>query len=125
MKAKLKKLLMIAVAMMTMGCLVAGNVVMATPIDDGIERAQKSTGMKKSDTKDADSVVKTVISTLIWAVGILATIMIIIGGIMYTTSAGDPGKIKRAKDTIMYGIVGLVIAVLAYVIVNFVLRTVL
>ena len=47
--------------------------------------------------------------------------MIIIGGLYYVTSQGDPGKVKRGKDTILYGIVGLVIAFLAIAIVNFVL----
>ena len=47
--------------------------------------------------------------------------MIIIGGIQYSTSAGDSGKVKKAKDTILYGIIGLVIALLAFAIVNFVL----
>ena len=51
--------------------------------------------------------------------------MIIYGGVLYTTSAGDPGKVKKAKDTILYGIIGLVIAVLAFAIVNFILGAVL
>ena len=47
--------------------------------------------------------------------------MIILGGISYATSQGDPGKVKKGKDTILYGIIGLVVALLAYAIVNFVL----
>ena len=50
--------------------------------------------------------------------------MIIYGGIIYTTSGGDPGKVKKGKDTIIYGIVGLIIAILAFVIVNFVINVV-
>ena len=56
--------------------------------------------------------------------GLLAVIVIIYGGFMYTTSAGDASKIKKAKDTIMYGVVGLVIALLAYAIVNFVVSSI-
>jgi hypothetical protein len=48
--------------------------------------------------------------------------MIIVGGIRYVTSAGDSSKVKAAKDTIMYSVVGLAIAILAYAIVNFVIR---
>ena len=65
-------------------------------------------------------VVQDVIDILFWAIGIIAVIMIIVGGIMYATSMGDPGKAKKAKDAIMYGIVGLVIALLAFAIVRFV-----
>jgi hypothetical protein len=50
--------------------------------------------------------------------------MIIVGGIRYTTSNGDSGRIKAAKDTITYAVVGLVVAILAYAIVNFVIKNV-
>lgn len=125
MKEKLKKGLMIVAAVLTMGMLTAGNVIAADPIKGGWNDAKKSTGIGSSSTKDADDVVQTIITVLIWAVGILSTIMIIVGGIFYVTSAGDPGKIKKAKDTIMYGIIGLVIAVLAFAIVNFVVNSIL
>ena len=50
--------------------------------------------------------------------------MIIIGGINYALSQGDPGKVKKAKDTILYGIIGLVVALLAFAIVQFVLSAI-
>ena len=75
--------------------------------------------------RDVNTIVRTIIQVVIYIVGLLAVVMIIIGGILYSTSAGDPGKVKKAKDTIMYGIIGLVIAVLAFAIVNFILGAVL
>ena len=75
--------------------------------------------------RDVNTIVRTIIQVVIYVVGLLAVVMIIIGGILYSTSAGDPGKVKKAKDTIMYGIIGLVIAVLAFAIVNFILGAVL
>jgi hypothetical protein len=75
--------------------------------------------------RDVNTIVRTIINVIVYIVGLLAVIMIIYGGILYTTSAGDPGKVKKAKDTILYGIVGLVIAVLAFAIVNFILGAVL
>jgi hypothetical protein len=47
--------------------------------------------------------------------------MIVIGGIKYTTSNGDSSAITSAKNTILYSVVGLVVAILAFAIVNFVL----
>ena len=41
------------------------------------------------------------------------------------TSSGDAGKVKKAKDTILYGIIGLVVCVLAFAIVNFVISNIL
>ena len=61
------------------------------------------------------------ISLILNAVYVVAVIMIIIGGVNYATSQGDPTKIKKAKDTILYGIVGLVIVLMAFAITAFVL----
>ena len=70
---------------------------------------------------DLDTVIKAIINTVIFAVGIVAVVMVILGGVQYSTSQGDTQKVKKAKDTIMYGIIGLVVAILAFAIVNFVL----
>ncbi len=69
-----------------------------------------------------DSTVKLVVSILSFIVGLAAVIMIIVGGFKYITSSGDSSNISSAKSTILYAIVGLVIAVLAQVIVRFVLN---
>ena len=61
-----------------------------------------------------------IINTIIFLVGAVAVIMIVIGGLRYTLSGGDSGSINNAKNTILYAIVGIVIAVSAYAIVNFV-----
>ena len=66
------------------------------------------------------SMAKKIVNIMLTILGILAVIMIIFGGIRYTTSAGDASRVKAAKDTIMYSVVGLVVAILAYAIVNFV-----
>ncbi len=76
-------------------------------------------GAAKQD--DAQDIIKNVINTILVVLGMIAVIMIIIGGIRYTTSNGDPSSIKGAKDTILYAVVGLVIAILSFAIVNFVL----
>ena len=67
--------------------------------------------------------VSTIINVIIGVVGIVSVIFIVIGGLSYVTSAGDPGKTKKAKDTILYAIIGLIVAVLAFAIVNFVLAS--
>ncbi len=66
----------------------------------------------------------TIINVVIGLIGFAAVVMIIVGGLNYTTSNGDAQKVKKAKDTILYGIIGLVVALLAYAIVNFVLKNV-
>ena len=78
-----------------------------------------------SNENDLMGTVNTIINVVIGVIGFVAVVVIILGGVQYTTSAGDPGKVKKAKDTILYGIVGLVVALLAFAIVNFVLTSVL
>lgn len=68
------------------------------------------------------NIISTILNFILAIVGVIAVFMIIFGGIQYSTSAGDSGKVKKAKDTILYGIIGLVIALLAAAIVNFVLN---
>lgn len=74
----------------------------------------------KAKDDSVSSPVQAVISTLLFAIGIISVIMIIIGGIRYTLSNGDSSQIKSAKDTVLYAVIGLVVALLAYAIVNFV-----
>ena len=62
-----------------------------------------------------------IINGIIGAIGVVAVIMIILGGINYMTSQGDAAKAKKGRDTILYGIIGLIIVLLAFAIVNFVL----
>ena len=67
----------------------------------------------------------TSIKDIIGVLGIVCVIVMIIGGVNYMTSNGDAGKVKKGKDTILYGLIGLVICALAFAIVNWVIVGVL
>ncbi len=75
----------------------------------------------KDENETVPALVKNIVNLLLVVLGFISVIMIIIGGIRYTTSNGDANNTKSAKDTILYSVVGLVVAILAYAIVNFVL----
>jgi len=80
-------------------------------------------GGDKSDTGTAlPKLIQDVVNVLLYVIGAVAVIMIVIGGIRYTTSNGDSSQVTSAKNTILYAVVGLVIALLAYAIVNFVVN---
>lgn len=64
--------------------------------------------------------ITSVVNVMLFILGAIAVIVIIIAGIMFTVSAGDPARAKKAKDAILYAVIGLVVALLAYAIVNFV-----
>ena len=77
-----------------------------------------------SNKADLMGVVNTIINVIIGIVGFVAVIMMIMGGISFITSQGDSAKVTKARNTILYGVVGLVVALLAFAIVNFVLKSV-
>ena len=93
------------------------------PACSGLDSTQKSAAGCDSSGNAFESF-QNIIYVIIGVAGVIAVIMIVIGGINYTTSAGDSAKAKKAKDTILYGVIGLVIALLAFAIVNFVLMNV-
>ncbi len=67
--------------------------------------------------------INKVVDILIFLIGAISVIMIIVGGIRYVVSGGDSNAVTGAKNTILYAIVGLVVAIMAYAIVNFVLSS--
>lgn len=68
-----------------------------------------------------NSLVHTIVNILSAVVGIVAVIMIIVGGFRYITSGGNDTSVTAAKNTILYAIIGLVVVALAQIIVRFTL----
>lgn len=89
----------------------------ADQIGQGVEKV----GGDQNTVKLEDQI-KNITNVLLFILGAIAVVMIIIGGIRYATSNGDSSQTKAAKDTIMYAVIGLVVAVVAYAIVRFVLE---
>ena len=106
-----------------MGVMIVGALMMpavsATTLQEGAEAA-RCDGCPKDLFGDT-GVFKQVTNTILYIVGIVAVIMLIIGGIKYVISGGDSKKVTDAKNTVLYAIIGLVIAFFAYAIVNFVI----
>lgn len=70
---------------------------------------------------DVGTIVQNVVNALLYVIGALSVIMLIWGGIRYTTSAGNANSVTSAKNTILYAVIGLIVAILAYAIVNWVI----
>ena len=66
-----------------------------------------------------------ILNAIIAVLGLACVVVIIYGGVQYMTSTGDTTKVKNAKNTILYGIIGLVVCVLAFAIVNFIIANIL
>jgi hypothetical protein len=66
------------------------------------------------------SIFNTITNILLFLIGAVSVIMLIIGGVRYVVSGGDQGAVTSAKNTILYAIIGIVIAFLAFAAVRFV-----
>lgn len=127
MKSFLKKF---AQSLMVVSALTLG-VVAATPVavhaqecnvSGGIDagaNCAKPTGAQ-SNLFGEGGIFQTITNILLFLIGAISVIMLIIGGIRYVVSGGDQGAITSAKNTILYAIVGIVVAFLAFAAVSFV-----
>lgn len=103
--------------------------VMAAPItgafNQGITDGANSARGKDqtADLFGATGVFTTITNVLLFIIGAISVIMIVIGGLRYVISGGDSAQVTGAKNTILYAVVGLVVALLAYAIINFVLSS--
>jgi len=101
---------------------VASTSASALTIVDGINAAR---GANVPGALFGDAgIITSITNVLLFLAGALAVIMIIFGGLRYVTSGGNSSSVTAAKNTILYAIVGLIIAFLAFAAVNFVLNSV-
>ena len=91
---------------------------------ESLEPAECNTDKTQNESK-LWGTVGNALNTALGLVGLVAVATMILGGYQFMTAAGDAAKVAKAKNTVMYGIIGLIIAVLAFAIVNFVLKNVL
>jgi len=128
---KVKKLLLAPAVLALL--LVGSATVVATQPAYANDAAKKSAceatggswsggGCNKAQSEASiNNTLDNVINIFSVIVGIVAVVMIIVGGFKYITSSGDSSKVSSAKNTILYAIIGLVVVALAQIIVRFVL----
>ena len=72
-------------------------------------------------TNKVKTTIKDIINILLFLIGMIAVLMIVIAGFRFVTSNGDANTVSSAKNTIIYAVIGIVIAIMSYAIVNFIL----
>ncbi len=104
-----------------------GDVKKETCTHTGGEVEEGEHGGFKDCKNVKNGVVQTIqriISILLFIIGIIAVVVIVIAGIMYATSGGNAEQTKKAKDAILYAVIGIIVAVMAYAIVGFVTQNI-
>lgn len=119
-----------AAAILFMGLLVAPAYAQQNDIIGGLctgaelEFSENPTGRCETGddaTQKINDLIRSVINLLSAIVGVIAVIMIIVGGLRYITSGGNDTSVTSAKNTILYAIIGLIIVALAQILVRFTL----
>lgn len=128
MKTKLTKILIAIFAVLGLSAALipapvyaADDVCSLDTVPASVKAAYGCPNSNQGSEDDFSNTLQGILNGIIGFLGVVAVIVIIIGGVMYMTSTGDPGKTKRAKDTILYASIGLIICVLSFAIVNFVI----
>lgn len=110
-----------ALATLTLGLSIASQTLAIGTISDGANSARGA--QQPSNLFGDTGVFAEISSVLLFIVGAIAVIMIIIGGLRYVISGGDSSQVQAAKNTILYALVGIIVAILAYAAVNFVINS--
>lgn len=117
------KLLIAAVAVAMFGIFALTPVATVGAIDPlaGACESNPDTEVCQHQDENAENLIAQLVNVFLYLIGALAVVMIIFSGIQYVISTGDAGKVAKAKNTLMYSVVGLVVAFIAFALVNWVL----
>jgi len=102
--------------------LIAVPLLASAQINPGLNEIAAPLGL---GTKDVRVTIASIINVAMGLLGIVAVLIILLGGFKWMTAMGDSEKTKKAKELIVAGIIGLVIILSAYAIANFALRSIL
>jgi hypothetical protein len=101
---------------------IAGSLCTGTDFEINANGGSASSCKGNAGTDGLNKLLVQVVNIFSGVVGVVAVLMIIIGGFRYITSGGDSNKVGTAKNTLIYAIIGLVIVTLSQIIVRFVLQ---
>lgn len=118
---KIIKELIIIGLLCSFGLFATSGSVMAVSSTDIYSGCSADSAICKHKDDSVSTYIKKGVNILLYILGAVSVIVIIIAGFMYVTSGGDSGNVKKAKDMLLYAVVGIIVALLAFAIVNFVL----
>jgi ABC-type Fe3+ transport system permease subunit len=118
---KIKTAFLIALLCFSFNSLFVVVTASAAPKDQVLGGASS---VNDGGTSDLAGTFKKVINTLLFITGMIAVLFIVIGGLRFVTSNGDSNQASQARNTVLYAVIGLVVAIMAYAIVNFVVSNI-
>lgn len=121
----MRRLLAVALTLTVFVTMLASPAAAASGLEQAPAREVALLGdadaLNLPDTRLGESQLDAVFNIVFTLAGSIATIFIIVGALRYALATGDPQKLEQAKKTVLYAIVGLVVTVLAFALVNFII----
>lgn len=123
---KVLSLLLVGIVMtLSLSVVTSPKTFAFDPLGDACSQAPDASACKNTNSSNPltgkTGILTKVAKLLVVVIGIVAVVMIVIAGIMLVISQGDPQKVATARETIIYALVGIAVAVLAQAIIVFVL----
>lgn len=122
MKKKICALLVLLGLIMPLGVPAAAGAINIFPVCNGA--ASKSVVCQEQANGNKNPIInalKVALDIISIVAGFAAVILVILGGIKFTISGGDPSATKSARDTIIYALIGVVVVLFSQTIIAFVL----
>lgn len=121
---KFTRLIAICVVMAIFISLFSASPLNAQGVADDACRGASSASICSAGSDDpitgSDGIIMRVVGLLSYAIGFISVVMIIVAGIKFSTSGGNPESVASARNTVIYSLVGLAVAVSARLIVSFI-----
>ena len=120
---RILQLVFIAVVALGVGALIFSAPVEALGEGGAIGgvNSARGDGVPTNFAEGDGSLIRRIINLMLYAIGVISVIMLIFGGFKYVISGGQKESVTAAKNTILYAVVGLLVAIFAYAIVRFVI----
>lgn len=116
-----KKIILTIGIILGLGLLFTPSQVLAFDVWDDACTGSPDTALCEGRSDDKlPEMIRTIVNVLLYVLGAVSIVVIIMAGVFYTLSAGDQNQVTKAKNTLLYAVIGLVVALLAYAIVNFI-----
>ncbi|PIR93769.1 hypothetical protein COT97_04880 [Candidatus Falkowbacteria bacterium CG10_big_fil_rev_8_21_14_0_10_39_11] len=106
--------------------LLSPSLTLASAIEDGLNESATQSGLANQDEVDTNSEVLiaekigSIIQIFLSVIGLIFMVIVMYGGLYWMTAFGDQGKVTKAKNLILYPILGMIVIAISYVLVNFV-----
>jgi len=117
------KSILVAITLLAVPIINSGQVfALDGKAENGFESGIVKSGGTSGDTVSA--FVQSIVNILLFIAGIISVVVIVVSGLRFVLSNGDASAVSKAKNAIIYAVIGLVVAIMAYAIVNFILMNI-